>query len=78
MNKEFKRFEVGRSYSMSSPCDHECVWMYEVVARMRCTITIVSHRGVRQVCRVKNSEVLRAECCQPLGSYSMSPILCAE
>lgn len=76
--KEIKKFKVGRQYSMRSACDHDCVWTYQVVARTRCTITIVSHRGVRQVCRVRNSERLGAECCNPLGRYSMSPVLSAE
>ena len=77
--KEIKKFKVGRQYSMRSACDHDCVWTYQVVARTRCTITIVQvgHRQ-KQVCRVRNSEWLGAECCNPLGRYSMSPVLSAE
>ena len=78
--KVIKKFEVGRQYSMRSACDHDCVWTYQVVARTRCTITIVEVgcSTLRQVCRVWNSEWLGAECCNPLGRYSMSPVLSAE
>lgn len=75
MANSIKVFEVGKSYSMRSACDCECVWIYKVIKRTKSTITIKSNRGEVLRCRVKVSDILGAECCQPLGSYSMSPIL---
>ena len=73
-----KVFEVGKSYSMRSACNHDCVWTYKVIKRTRCTITIKSHRNEVMTCRVKPSDLLGAEFCSPLGTYSMSPILSAR
>ena len=75
MAKSINFFEVGKSYSMRSACDHECIWTYKVIKRTKSTITLKSDRGEVQRCRVKVSEILGAECCQPLGRFSMSPIL---
>lgn len=72
-----KVFEVGKSYSMRSACNHDCVWTYKVIKRTRCTITIV-RQNTQLTCRVKPSELLGAEYCSPLGTYSMSPILSAR
>ena len=73
-----KKFEVGKSYSMHSPCDTECIWTYKVIARTASTITLQDTHGQTQKYRVKVSPVFDAECCYPLGRYSMSPILTAE
>ena len=35
-----KKFEIGKYYSMTSACDHNCTWTYQVVARTAKTITI--------------------------------------
>ena len=75
MANSIKVFEVGKSYSMRSACDCECVWTYKVIKRTKSTITIKSNRGEVLRCRVKVSDIFGAECCQPLGRYSMSPIL---
>lgn len=78
MANSIKVFEVGKSYSMRSACNHDCVWTYKVISRTRCTITISSRKNEQITCRVKANEILGAECCKPLGSYSMSPILSAR
>ena len=75
MANSIKFFEVGKSYSMRSACDHDCVWTYKVIKRTKSTITLKSDRGELLRCRVKVSDILGAECCHPLGRYSMSPIL---
>lgn len=72
-----KKFEIGKSYSMHSPCDTECIWTYKVIARTAKTITLQSRDGI-QKCRVSESPIFDAETCTPLGRYSMSPILTAE
>lgn len=73
-----KKFEVGRSYSMKSVCDHDCIWTYTVTARTAQTITITDGKNV-QKCRIdkKISEYRNTETVYPLGKYSMCPSLTA-
>lgn len=35
-----KRFEVGKTYRMVSPCDIECAWYYTVIKRTAMTVTL--------------------------------------
>ena len=74
-----KKFEIGRTYSMNSVCDHNCVWNYTVTNRTAQTITITDGKKT-QKCRIsKNvSEWRGAEAIYPLGQYSMAPILSAD
>lgn len=73
-----KKFEVGRSYSMKSICDHDCIWTYTVTSRTAQTITITDGKKV-QKCRIdkKISEYRNIETVYPLGKYSMCPSLTA-
>lgn len=72
-----KKFEVGKTYSMSSPCDHNCVWTYTVVKRTAKTVTLVDKYGEKKVCRIsdKRTALWGGEVVNPLGNYSMSPVL---
>ena len=74
-----KTFEIGKTYSMSSPCDHNCIWTYTVTARTAQTITITDGKQTKK-CRISKmySEYNKAETVFPLGQYSMCPILTAE
>lgn len=70
------KFESGKTYSMRSACDHECVWTYTVTARTASTITLDD--GSKEIkCRIIKalSEMDNRECVRPLGNYSMAPIL---
>lgn len=73
------KFEIGKSYSMSSPCDHNCIWTYTVIARTAQTITL-SDGTKEKKCRISKqySEYNKTETIFPLGQYSMCPILTAE
>lgn len=73
-----KKFEIGKTYSMRSICDHNCIWTYTVTARTAQTITITDGEKV-QKCRInkKSSEYRNAETVYPLGQYSMCPSLTA-
>lgn len=73
-----KKFEIGNTYSMTSICDHNCVWTYTVVARTAQTITLTDGRETIK-CRVNKaiSEWNKAETVYPLGRYSMCPSLVA-
>ena len=71
-------FEINKTYSMRSICDHECVWTYTVVARTATTITITDGKETKK-CRINKaiSEYRNAETIFPLGRYSMCPVLSA-
>ena len=73
-----KKFEIGKTYSMRSCCDHECVWTYTVIGRTACTVKITDGRETK-TCRINKqvSEIRKSESIFPLGSYSMAPILSA-
>ena len=70
------RFEINKKYSMRSPCQYSCVWVYKVIKRTDKTITLEGEDGKIKVCRIKSDA--SEEYCKPLGSYSMSPSLCAK
>lgn len=73
-----KQFEVGKRYSMTSVCDHNCVWTYTVISRTASTITITDGRETMTRRIVKGlSEYRGAETVRPLGNYSMCPLLSA-
>lgn len=74
-NDNALKFIVGRTYSVRSICDYDCVFRFEVVARTEKTVTLSSHgKQVRRKVRTVNG----AEACDPHGRYSMSPVLSAE
>lgn len=75
-----KQFEVGKTYSMRSPCQHDCIWTYKVTARTAQTVTLTESRGEKVKCRISKamSAYRQAETVFPLGRYSMCPMLSAE
>lgn len=74
-----KQFEIGKTYTMASPCDRNCVWAYTVTKRTAKTITI-SDGTETKTCRVNTqiSEDRNAETIFPVGRYSMCPTLSAD
>lgn len=71
-----KQFEIGKTYSTRSICDHECVWNFTVVKRTASTITITDGKETKTCRIVKNlSEYDGRETVRPLGNYSMCPLL---
>jgi len=72
-----KKFEAGKTYSMRSACDHECVWTYTVKSRTVSTVTLIDEKGKELRCRISKalSEMDGRETVKPLGSYSMNPLL---
>ncbi len=71
-----KTFEVGKRYYMRSACNYEAVWVYTVISRTKKFVTLqddksrVRRRGVY----VLNNE----ERTNPLGTFSMAPVLAAD
>lgn len=73
-----KKFEIGKTYSMTSACDHNCSWTYTVTARTAQTVTLTDGSETLKCRIVKNlSEYRGAETVIPLGNYSMCPLLSA-
>lgn len=72
------RFEIGKTYSMHSVCDHNCVWTYTVTGRTDQTVTISDGKEIKR-CRINKvaSQHRNAETVFPLGRYSMAPMLSA-
>lgn len=73
-----KKFEIGKTYSMRSACNHDCVWSYTVTERTAQTVTLSD--GKKSIkCRIVKqlSEYRGAETVRPLGQYSMCPLLSA-
>lgn len=73
-----KKFEIGKTYRMTSACDSECVWEYKVISRTAQTITLTDGKETKK-CRInkKLSEYRNGETVLPLGNYSMCPLLTA-
>ena len=73
-----KKFEIGKTYSMRSICNHECVWTYTVTARTAKTITVTDGKQTLKLrINQKISGYSNAETVYPLGRYSMCPSLSA-
>lgn len=71
-----KRFEIGKTYSTRSICDHECVWSYTVISRTEKTITVTDGRETKRLRIIKDlSAYDNRETVRPLGSFSMCPLL---
>ena len=71
-----KTFEVGKRYFMRSACDHEIMWVYTVISRTKKFVTLQDDKG-----RVRRRGVYvyrNEECANPLGSFSMAPVLAAD
>lgn len=67
-----KQFQTGRTYSVRSLCDYDCIFQFEVLGRTDKTVTIKVHG---EPTRRKVKLVDGVETIDPLGRYSMSPVL---
>lgn len=73
-----KKFEIGKTYTMNSICDHNCIWSYTVTARTAQTITVTDGKKTFKLRVIKKlSEYRGAETVYPLGQYSLAPSLTA-
>lgn len=72
------KFEIGKTYSTRSICDHNCVISFTVKARTACTITVDEDGELKRLkISKKFSEYRGAETVYPWGQYSMAPIISA-
>jgi len=68
-----ERFEVGKTYTVTSICDHECVFSFRINRRTAKSVWITGgrvHNERRKISIWDGSEVI-----YPLGKYSMAPML---
>ena len=73
-----KTFEIGKTYSTRSICNHDCVWSFTIINRTAQTVTITDGKETKK-CRInkKLSEYRGSETILPLGNYSMAPMISA-
>ena len=71
-------FRVGKTYYMRSICDHNCIWNCTVFKRTKCFVSL-KIKGYVDPVKVKiHTEEGFSECCYPLGTFSMCPLLNSE
>ena len=73
-------FITGKTYSVSSVCDHNCVWEYKLEKRTEKSVWLTPLNGhqkadgtIRRTIKKYNGE----EMVYPMGHYSMCPVLSA-
>lgn len=68
------KFEVGKTYTTRSACDHNCIFSHEILNRTAKTVTIKGHGEIirRKIHIYDGNETI-----YPYGTYSMAPILTA-
>lgn len=71
-----KKFEIGQTYSTRSACDHDCIFSFTVTARTEKSVTIESRAFGAKRRKIRISGGMEA--IDPLGRYSMSPVLFAD
>jgi hypothetical protein len=66
------QFQVGRTYSTRSICDHGCIYSFEILARTKSTVAVtVEGKEVKRKIAVREG----IETFYPLGKYSMAPVI---
>ena len=75
-----KQFEIGKTYTTRSLCNHDCIISITVTDRTAATLTVTNDCGEVQKLRIvkKLSEIRNAETVLPWGRYSMAPMISAE
>ncbi len=69
------RFEEGKKYYMTFPCDVSLVYFYDVTRRTENYVFLVDADGKTIKRKVQVQSENRCEVCRPLGKYAMSPVL---
>lgn len=74
-----KKFEIGKTYTTRSACDHNCIYSYTIISRTAQTVKIIDKFGETKTCKIikKLSEYRGSESIYPEGKYSMCPVISA-
>lgn len=67
------RFEVGRTYKAHSVCDYNAIWNCKVIKRTAKRMTIEING--KEVKTVGITARHNTETAQPIGNYSMAPMI---
>ena len=67
-----RKFEIGKTYTTRSACDHNCIFQHEILNRTAKMVTIKVHGEIvrRKIYIYNGSETI-----SPYGTYSMAPVL---
>ena len=69
------QFEIGRTYSTRSICDHNCIFSFTILSRTAKTVTVEVHgKTVRRGLSLYSG----VETFKPFGSYSMAASIHAD
>lgn len=68
------KFEIGKTYTTRSICDHECIYTAKVLKRTAKTV-LVKLSGESEPKRRRVREWRGVECFNPFGTYSMAPVI---
>ena len=71
-----KIFEIGKTYTTRSACDHDCMFAFTIISRTAKRITIEDRHGNISTVGVK--VWADNETAMPFGRYSMAPVINAE
>ena len=71
------KFEVGKTYTCRSACDHDCIFEFAIVGRTDRTVTVQDRHGSKPR-RRKIDLIDGVEYIYPCGKYSMCPVLRAS
>lgn len=74
MDRQVKKFEVGKSYQCRSVCDSDCVFTFTVLKRTEKTVTLQDSVS-KEIYRRRPDVWDGQEVCFPMGYYSMCPII---
>lgn len=77
-----KRFETGKVYGTTLLTSSDCLITFKVAKRSKCFVWLEDRQGEIEKRKIRvhewytaNNTKIQAESCDPLGQYSMSPIL---
>ena len=70
------KFETGKTYTVRSIGDSECIYRFKILKRTEKSVWIEEHgeKTVRRTVTVRDG----VEAIKPYGTYSMSPTLMAD
>ena len=69
-------FEIGGTYTARSACNSDCIWEWTVIKRTAKFITIEDDHGKISRVGVRVSD--GSETADPMGRYSLSPVIRAD
>ena len=67
-----RKFEIGKTYTTRSACDHNCIFRHEILNRTVKMVTIKVHGEIvrRKIHIYDGNEMI-----SPYDTYSMAPVL---